>query len=601
MATRADIYAAIRNADAAGDAASVQKLGAYLQTMPADAAPVHVNSPATTAQIDNDAISQDAKAGPSMFGEVARQFGNLAAGAVRGAGSIGSTLITASDNLHRATTPDWRLKMEGYEPDPSGSNLRTLVTGQVPLTQDAQRREDMDAALRTMGADTNAPAFRVGKVGGEVAGTAGAGPVIAGTLRAAPVVAAAAPNLLRAIETAGMSGGEATGAANLLTRAAGGAINGGASAGMVDPHEAGMGAAIGGALPIGAKAVGAAGNAIGNALRGGGTSPEVAALAGRAKELGINIPADRLVNSKPLNALAATLNYVPFSGRAGTEAAMGDQLNTALSKTFGQDSPNVTQALRKAGGDLGAQFDTVLKSNNVKMTPTFKDALAESADQATKELSPEQASIIQKQVADIQTKGALSGEIDGQTAYNIKKTLDRIGDRNSPEAFYARDLKKKLMSALNDSMAPEDAQAFATLRKQYGNMLDLQNLATNGAEGGVSIGRLANLKHIGNPDVQELADIAAQFMRTRESPHGALQRLVIGGGAAGAAHGLGALGVLPAAAAMGRGANMALNSKAARGFVLGGGTPNALNSLSAPADDLSELVYRAAPNALASR
>jgi hypothetical protein len=35
MATREEIYAAIRNADAAGDSASVQKLGAYLQTMSA--------------------------------------------------------------------------------------------------------------------------------------------------------------------------------------------------------------------------------------------------------------------------------------------------------------------------------------------------------------------------------------------------------------------------------------------------------------------------------------------------------------------------------------------------------------------------------------
>lgn len=37
MATRADIYKAIKNADAAGDSASVQKLGAYLATMPKDA------------------------------------------------------------------------------------------------------------------------------------------------------------------------------------------------------------------------------------------------------------------------------------------------------------------------------------------------------------------------------------------------------------------------------------------------------------------------------------------------------------------------------------------------------------------------------------
>jgi hypothetical protein len=36
MATRDEIYTAIRNADKAGDSAAVRKLGDYLKTMPAD-------------------------------------------------------------------------------------------------------------------------------------------------------------------------------------------------------------------------------------------------------------------------------------------------------------------------------------------------------------------------------------------------------------------------------------------------------------------------------------------------------------------------------------------------------------------------------------
>ncbi|MGK3946227.1 hypothetical protein ABK046_48735, partial [Streptomyces caeruleatus] len=85
------------------------------------------------------------------------------------------------------------------------------------------------------------------------------------------------------------------------------------------------------------------------------------------------------------------------------------------------------------------------------------------------------------------------------------------------------------MDALNESLGPQQATAFGKLRGQYGNMMALENLAQNGSEGGVSVARLANLKNINNPELQELADISAQFLRTRESPHGALQRLVIGG------------------------------------------------------------------------
>lgn len=525
---------------------------------------------------DPKSIKWDAS--PGIVSKALQQAGNLAAGAVRGAGSIGATIMAPIDIAGDA-----------------------LAGKGLALESNRQRRKDMDSALGMLGADTDSLAYGVGKLGGEIAGTAGAGGAIAKVIGKAPSVAAAAPNLLQAIRTSGMSAGAATGPANMLARAAGGGIAGGVNAGMVSPDDAIKGAAIGAALPGALKVAGVMGQKVGQGFRSavGQASPEVAALAQRAQELGIKIPADRLVNSRPLNAMAASLNYVPFSGRAATEEAMGESMNRALSRTFGQDSDNVTMALRKASGDLGAKFDSVLQSNTVKMSPNFKAALAAAEDQATSELGPEAASIIRKQIAQLQTKGA-AGEIDGQAAYNIKKALDRIGGGNSDAAFYARDLKKKLMDALNESLGPQEAAAFAGVRKQYGNMLALQNMAQNGAEGGVSVGRLANLKNINNADLQELADIAAQFLRTRESPHGAMQRLVIGG-AAGAAGGLGALPIMAATAGAGRLANSALNSQAARNAVLGGGgQPNALQRLLGNSD-LAQLGYRVAPTLAAGR
>lgn len=499
---------------------------------------------------------------------------NLAGGAVRGAGSIGATLLTPYD----------------------------LIAGNTTSISNPERRAGMDGGLSELGVDTDSGAFKTGKIVAEIGGTAGAGGAIAnGLTKLSPAVAARLPGLIEAIRTSGMTTGSPAvagvlgTAANLATRGAGGAITGAASAGLVNPSDAGAGAMIGGAAPAVLRGAGEVGRMIGRGARSvvGQVSPEVAALAQRAQDLGINIPADRLVNSKPLNALSATLNYVPFSGRAGTEQAMSDGLNKALSRTFGQDSENVTMALRKASGALGSKFDSVLQNNTVKMTPQFKTALANAETQANSELGPEAASIIRNQIAQLQTKGA-TGEIEGQAAYNIKKALDRIGNGNSDAAFYARDLKKKLMDALNESLGPQEAQAFSNVRKQYGNMLALENLAQNGAEGGVSVARLANLKNINNKDLQELADISAQFLRTRESPHGALQRLVIGG-AAGAAGGVSALPVMAATAGAGRLANVALNSNAARNAVLGSqSAPNALQRLLAN-PDFVQFGYRAAP------
>jgi hypothetical protein len=502
-----------------------------------------------------------------------QNLGNLFAGGARGAGSIGATAVAPYDMAKDA--------MAGKGLSLESNNLR---------------RQAMDDGLQAMGAQPDSTLYKVGKLGGEVAGTLGAGPAVATAAKALPFVS---PTVVNAIRTGGMSAGPAApgfmaGVQNLATRGAGGAITGGTAAGMVDPQSAGLGAAIGGALPGLTQAAGAVGKSVGAGLRGSGVTPEVAALADRAKALGINVPADRIVNSRPLNAMAATLNYVPLSGRAGTEHAMSQQLNTALSRTFGQDSSNVTQALRAASGDLGGKFDRVLQSNTVKVDPQFMTELADATNKASRELGSDGASIISKQVDDIISKAG-TGQIDGQAAYNIKRTLDRIGNRNSPESFYARELKKALMGALDRSLGPQEAQAFAGLRRQYGNMLALENLAQNGAEGGISAARLGNMKNIGNPDLQELADISAQFLKTRESPHGAMQRLMIGG-VASTAGGVGALPYIGATAAAGRVANTALNSDTLRSIVMRqpGAQQNALmRFLNDPR--LQELSYQAAP------
>jgi hypothetical protein len=483
---------------------------------------------------------------------------NLGAGLVRGAGSIGATLLAPIDMASDA-----------------------LAGKGLSLDSNRQRRADIDSGLSYLvGSDPNSLLYKTGKLGGEVAGTAGMGGVLASGARAI----GASPALVSSLATSGMRAGGATGLAGLGIRAAGGAVTGATSAGLVDPADAFSGGLIGAGLPVAGKAAVASGRGITRSIVGSGVRPEVRALAQRAADLGIDIPADRIANSRPLNALASSLNYVPFSGRAATESTMQSQLNQALSRTFGQDSDNVTGALRAARGQLGDEFDRVLQQNKVQVDAPFLDALAQADQRAQAELGGDGARVIRNQIDEIMSKGA-TGAIDGQAAYNIKRTLDRIGNRNSPEAYYAGDLRRDLMGALNRSLPPDEAAAFATTRKQYGNMLSLEKLAQNGVDGDVSIARLANMKNIGNPDLQELADISAQFLKAREGQHGAAQRVGIGG----LMTLLGGPAGLAAGVATGRATNSVLNSKSARNMLLdqvqaGGSDPGLL-----------QLLYRSAP------
>ena len=130
--------------------------------------------------------------------KLGRQVLNAGAGAIRGAGSIGATLMAPMDMLNSA------------------------AMGRGANTGLSNRREGMTAALGSMGADTDSLAFGAGKLGTEIAGTLGVGGAIAGVAgRALP--AGAAP-LLDAIRTAGMSAGGVGGKAGVGIRAAGGGI-----------------------------------------------------------------------------------------------------------------------------------------------------------------------------------------------------------------------------------------------------------------------------------------------------------------------------------------------------------------------------------------
>lgn len=507
-------------------------------------------------------------------------------GLVRGAASIGNTITNA------ASVPVV----------PSDPNALINPDTQAPAVQ--ARNTERQSGLASY--DAEAPknlAYQGGKLAAEIAGTAGVGGAIAAPLKAVapalPMVGNAVGKFANAVESGGMTVGGAPaatigqGVGNLALRSGGAATSGYASAGLVDPEQARMGAGISAAIPVATKLAGVTGKAIGRGLSGGGMSDEVKALAIRAKELGIDIPADRLVDSKPLNAVASSLEYVPLSGRTATMRKMQDQLNRAVTRTFGQDSDNVTLALRKASDDLGSKFDDVLTKTKVNVDQQFMQDIADSANRASRELGSDGAKIISNQVDDILAKAA-SGQIDGQAAYNIKKTLDQIGRRNSSEAFYAIDLKQKLMDALNRSLGPEEAKAFAQTRRQYGNMLSLEKLAANGVEGDLSIARLANMKNINNAELQELADISAQFLKSREGAHGAAQRTVLGTGALLTGGATGTLPAVGAGMAVGRGANMLLNSGAARNALLGQPQSNSLLRF-AGEPDLAQMFYRAAP------
>jgi hypothetical protein len=182
--------------------------------------------------------------------------GDVLAGAVRGAGSIGATILAPADYVASKIA-------EKY--------------GEIPFLtgRDENRRARMTQGLATMGADPESTAFALGKTGAEIAGTLPIGGLLG---RGVTAVAPRLAPLATAIETGGFRTGlpqATTGlqrVGNVALRAGGGAIAGGAGAAAVNPEDVGVGAAVGAALPtVGAgvvKMLGQGGGWLADAITG---------------------------------------------------------------------------------------------------------------------------------------------------------------------------------------------------------------------------------------------------------------------------------------------------------------------------------------------
>jgi hypothetical protein len=202
-----------------------------------------VNSTASSAEQEKPA--------PSMLRQALGAAGNLLAGGVRGAGSIGSTLLAPIDVAS------------------------DLIAGKgLTLESNRARRAAIDSGMRELGADTESPFYKIGKIGTEVAGTAGVGGVMARGAQAAN----ASPVLVQALRSSGMSAGASTPARDMAARVAGGALTGGASAAIVNPEEAADGAMFGAALPVALRAA-RAGVDVGRNIIGATTGVGEKALA----------------------------------------------------------------------------------------------------------------------------------------------------------------------------------------------------------------------------------------------------------------------------------------------------------------------------------
>lgn len=375
---------------------------------------------------------------------------NAVAGAMRGAGSIGATLLWPIDKATDIIKGD------------RGQNVTGLVTGKQPLSRNEERRLAIDAGLRELGADPDSTAYKVGKVGAEIAGTAGAGGLLANLLRSgAPAVAASAPRLVSAIESGGMRAGNIPANAgivekggNMLARIAGGTITGGTAAGLVDPEYAVAGAVTGGALPPALSLLSKAGKAagglvrpfykggqeriVGNTLREFATDPDAALINLRnSREMipGSQPTAVMSAGDEGLAGLSRTLQSQSgqYAGELSARQAAQNAARTKAIEDVAGNTGKISLAEKARDEATAAMRESVLDSaGKLPAEPVISsiDRLIKKPDNAGK-LAQQALNEFRGRIAQF----APDGQIDARALYAIRKDInDVLGGKLQGEA-----------------------------------------------------------------------------------------------------------------------------------------------------------------------
>lgn len=430
-------------------------------------------NPATQPQESTNGQSLGRKVTSGIASKV-KDAANLGAGLLRGAGSIGSTILLPADMINQ------KLRGEDF----------------FSMKDNRERRKSIDAGLEAMGADTDSGSYSAGKLVGEIAGTAGAGGIIGNT------VGRVAPALGKAIASAGFNLGRAPAVTiggksiNAATRVGGGAVSGAGTVSMVNPDDALMGAGVGAAFPVAGKIAGYTGGAINSAVRPFYEKGRDKILGARLVEQAGAHPIQVINNLK--NAQGNTAGFNPTVG----QAAGSDELATmervlrggnpgAFQDTMEGQTKALANTIRSHGGD-DIQRQALVDARTNASEPFFN-----AASNQPVQLTPEMAALMQRPSMQQATGRAGSIALEkgvpfnvsamtGADAQRIKMGLDDLintghqGGIGANELSAIRDTKGSYLSEL-EKQIPDyiDANKAYKSGSEPINQMDLGNAITD--------------------------------------------------------------------------------------------------------------------------
>lgn len=271
-------------------------------------------------------------------------------------------------------------------------------------------------------------------------------------------------------------------------------------------------------------------------------SPEAARAIGRLQEAGVPVDVAEQMGSENLRLVRRFLTDNPISAgtmRKGQEAQQTAFNRAALRLVGEEGDAAIPEVLQGAHERIGSVMDRVARKTKIKVDNRMVSELAALEEQARMTLEPSQLAPLRAQLNNILSKLDDQDRISGEAYQRIRTNARDLG--NNPALKGAsRQLRETVDSALERTAGEADAAALKTARKQYRNLMRLEDSIGTTELGDISVPKLAaatsrkaeRAAALRNRGDAQLARLARSAMTVRESfpqsgtaPRAALQAL----------------------------------------------------------------------------
>lgn len=286
-------------------------------------------------------------------------------------------------------------------------------------------------------------------------------------------------------------------------------------------------------------------------------TPQVKKAIDRLQSQGVPIDLAEAAGSDNLRMIRRFLTDNPISastmkkGQDATQTAF----NRAALKLIGeQGDAAIPEVLARADDRIGAVMDNIAKNTRVKVSGKLFDAMARLENEVAMQLSPEEARPLLNQINNILSKVGDDDAITGAAYQNARRLAGNLTAKPGVSPL-AKELREALDEALQSSASKAEVDAIKLARKQYRNLMRIQESIGITDLGDISIPRLAAatstkrergaaLMNRGDAELARLARSANTlrdaFPQSGTAPRAALQTYgqALAPGLAGAAYGV---------------------------------------------------------------